>query len=545
MRAQLYRHGRYPGARVALWLDFGSELPQTHPFHAAAGLWIAELLTGALGCFVSPRAPSGRSLGGRVVRDLMVLDVDAAWVEALALALAHAHGTLPEAEQGALQQALEAFVGELDASVVAAVRADGEATPTVFNHYAQGHSRILRNRQQAAVIHPRFAWALRCEWPLRQAVEHERPLTSCLAQYYRVREASIRRMRALPTACVPPSAFATRLQQIDRLPATAVPKTTADWAVFGQLADGLDALVERAGLARASVLKPFQGGWESGRLALEQRLQAPLDLDAIQELMHCTYHYGVSPAVSRALADAGQSATLAKHPPAAFFPLWFGHYGLTRLAEMANRWQRLHGELSLARLSTTRGRTPQVALAWPALLNASAAHDGVRIIELSSRSALELEGQRLEHCVASYAIKCLLDESALFSLRDAAGEPLATIEVRVPAQGPVELLRQHALANQPPSARLQAIAERFVEQVLKPLPRAHIAAVQQQRQALGRQVRHLLGKPDTEQAPLDAAEQAQLAQAIAFAHPAAARRQGLMSYLQREGAPVLAAMCDA
>jgi len=101
-----------------------------------------------------------------------------------------------------------------------------------------------------------------------------------------------------------------------------------------------------------------------------------------------------------------------------------------------------------------------------------------------------------------------------------------------------------ALANEPPSTRLQAIAKRFVEQVLRALPQTHITAVQQQRRALGLRLRHLLGKPDTQPEPLAADEQAQLAAAIAFAHPAEARQQGLMPYLQSEGAAVLAAMID-
>lgn len=544
-RGLLYRQGRYPGARVALWLALADQLPQTHPWQGIAGLWIAELMSGALGCFASAKAPSGRSLGGRVVLDLAVLDSDAPWVEALAQALSRRAATLPEAEQGALQQALEAFVGELDPQVIAAVRADGEATPAAYNHYVQGSAPIQRNRQQAALSFPRFAGALRRDWPLRRTVEQGLPLTPALAHRYQVREASIRRLRTLPSACLPASSFITRLKQLDRWPANAVPKSSADWAVFITLADGLEALVERAGLAPANVLQPFQRGWEAGLLELEQRLQAPFDLDAIQELMHCAYHYGVRPAVSDALTESGRAPPLLKRPPPAFFPLWFGHYGLSRLAQMASRWQQRQGELSLRRMGVSGDRAGARTLTWPGLLRTGATHEGVRVVELTSCAALELEGQRLEHCVASYAIKCLLAESAIFSLRDGAGEPLATFEVRVQTRGAVTLLQQHARANQPPSPRLQAIAERFVTQVLHRLPPAHITAVRGQRRALGLKLRPLLSKPNTPADPLSATEQAAFAEAIAFAHPASVRRQGLLPYLRTEGAPLLVAMCDA
>jgi len=144
--------------------------------------------------------------------------------------------------------------------------------------------------------------------------------------------------------------------------------------------------------------------------------------------------------------------------------------------------------------------------------------------------------------VASYAIKCLLGESAIFSIRDGVGAPLSTFEVRLPVDGRPELLRHHATANAPPGEREQALAQRFVERVLARLPRERIGAVQQARRELGLRVRTLLGKPDTLQDPLTPEELGRLGEAIAVAHPAEARRAGVVAFLEEQGPSVLSAM---
>jgi hypothetical protein len=144
--------------------------------------------------------------------------------------------------------------------------------------------------------------------------------------------------------------------------------------------------------------------------------------------------------------------------------------------------------------------------------------------------------------VASYAIKCLLAESAIFSIRDGAGAPLSTFEVRVPADGPPELLRHHATANAAPCEQEQAVARRFIERVLAMLPGERIGSVQQAHRELGLRVRALLGKPDTLQEPLTPEELGRLGEAITIAHPAEARRAGVVAFLEQHGPAGLSAI---
>jgi hypothetical protein len=367
-------------------------------------------------------------------------------------------------------------------------------------------------------------------------------LTPSLAAQYRVREATIKRLRRLDRGCIPAEALSVAVKYADSLPPQAIPSSPEDWAVFLRLTPGLETLSQRAGIAPAKLLQPFRGGWTNGLGDLEERLRSPLDLDAILEMMHCAYQYGVLPTVAAALEEQGCSVALVETPPASFFPLWFGRYGLARLAEITQRWQEAHGQFSLERLSGSRMTGPGVPLVWPSLLDSGATHGGLRVVELTSRAALELEGRRLEHCVASYAIKCLLAESAIFSIREASGEPLSTFEVRVCAAAKPEVLQHHARANEMPSEKEQDIARRFVERVLARIPRDRIDTVQKARRELGLRVRGLLGKPDTLQEPLSPDELAHLGDAISIAHPSDARRRGLLRFLEEQGAEVLAAM---
>jgi hypothetical protein len=544
-RAVLFRAGARPGVRTALWVVVRpAMLAPGHAFDGAAGFWLVESNHGLVSCHASPQAPNGRSVGGRVVHGLPALDPDAEWLSDLAEGLARAPETDSSAdvERTVLRRAVSAFCAELDAEILAVMREDTEATPATYNHYCANNLVLRRNRLQAAASYPRFAPALRQDWGLQRAVDTGAELTPRLAALYGVQAATIKRLGRLPRECAPGAEMRKLCTYVDALPANMLPVSAEDWSVYRRLAPGLDALRRQANIAPTALLRPFDGGWAKGLLRLEQRLRAPLDFDAIVEMMHCAYHYGVRPAVAAAMRKIGRSAELAERAPAPFFPLWFGRYGLARLAEMARQWQEAHGRFSLERLGGKLAGDNQAALAWPALLTAGASHGSLRVVELTSRAALELEGQRLNHCVASYAVKCLLAESAIFSIRDMAGVPLSTFEVRVPAQGEPALLQHHAAGNEPPSPQEQGVAQRFVARVLARIPQQRIDAVLQRRRELGLRVRNLLGEPNTLQEPLSAQELSRLGEAIAFAHPAEARHAGLIAYLVKHGVPVLADM---
>lgn len=552
-RAVLYRGGPLPGFRTALHLDFGRRMTAAEPMAGFTGLWLAERENRVIGCYGCERVPEGWSIGGRVIHDLPVFGSENTWVEQLAAALAKATvggmscstdtadrlissaGSPEHMVRDLLREALDAFYAGLDPDVMAAVRAEGSLVIAAYNHYWTADGPQRRARVQAALTHPGFSGALRNDWRLRRAVDVGAPLTQALAERYQVRIGTIKRTRDLAPGCIAPSSLAATLKRVDALSANAVPVAAPDWEVFLTLDDGLKSLAQATGQDLGRFLFPFAKGWRAGLDALEEQLQAPLDIDAVFEMMHSAYVYGLRPAVQEALAGSGSKATVSEEPPAAFFPLWFGRYGLTRLVQMSSQWREAHGRFSLERLGAGTPRGEDASLAWPGLLPAGASHGDLHVVELTSRQALELEGRRLEHCVASYAIKCLTADSCIFSIRNRWGQPLSTFDVRLPSVGSPQLLRHHAHSNAAPSAELDAMAQRFVERVLTPLPRRRIEDVRRRRRAIGARVRGILGQPNQGQPPLTSGEWQSLAASISFAHPSEARRHGTVPFLLDQG----------
>ena len=298
-RARLFCGGALPGLRTALLLDFGGARLGTGALAGDRGLWLVEDTRGIVSAFACWRAPDPLAVGGRVIHEIPVLDPTGAWLDALAALLANAvvggretsaHAALlTRIERALLEAALRAFCAELDAEALAAVQAEGAETVAAYNHYVGGRGHQPRNRKQAAVTHPPFAALLRQDWRLRRTVAEGAPLIEALAARFSVRPGTVQRARALPPACFSPEGLASALKRIDRLPAHAVPNTEADWAVLRRLHDPLEALAETTASDLARFLKPFASGWQAGLAAIEAKLQGPLDIDAIYEMMHCAY----------------------------------------------------------------------------------------------------------------------------------------------------------------------------------------------------------------------------------------------------------------
>ena len=301
---------------------------------------------------------------------------------------------------------------------------------------------------------------------------------------------------------------------------------------LGDLADALSVEV-------LQLLKPFRAGWQAGLTSLAQQSGAPLELDAIFEMMQATYHYGVRPAL---LAGQDREDAIPRRAPASFFPLWFGRYGLGRLAILAQQWRQASVRFSLARLDADPAtREP---LTWPALLPGAHTRGPYRILELTSQSALEQEGHRLGHCVGTYVAPCLNQGCCIYAVRDRFGQSCSTFEVRLTAAGPL-LIQHTAQANQEPEAAEQTLVARYLERVLATVPSARVTAVIQERQAIAAGTVEWIERLDaleelgefTGEVEADRVEE--LARLTAFLHPAEAQREGIPAFLHSQGAVLL------
>jgi len=559
-RARLYRPGGQAGLRQALLLDFGVPVVLTGQSGAYLGLWLVEQADRKVFCHGVER-PSGRmAIGGRMLHQLAALDPGARWVSALAEQLAaqklvasssaraapdrpSERWILGQVEHALLMDALTRFCAELDPEVLAAVRTEARVMPAIFNAYCSTEGSERRNRLQAAQAFPWFSDALREDWRLRRSVAQGKPLAQALATRFQVKPRSIAHTRELSPPPATLSARMTLLKRLDALPPEYQPRNEPAWAQHLALSERLGDLAGALGVEPLQLLKPFRPGWQAGLTALERQSGAPLDLDAIFEMMQAAYHYGVRPALMAWQVEAGLPAVdLPRRPPASFYPLWFGRYGLGRLASLAQRWRQSIARFSLVRLEVD----PETCepLTWPALLPSAHTRGAYRILELTSQGALEQEGHRLGHCVGTYVAACLDQGCAIYSIRDRLGQSLSTFEVRLTEAGPL-LIQHKAFGNAEPQAAEQALVARYVEQVLAPVPAARVMAVCEERRAIAAGAVALIERLDAleENGELMGEVQDDIADGLArltdALHPSEAQRDGLPVFLFRQGAAVL------
>lgn len=567
-RAWLTQPATLPRLRQTLALTFDAPLVLSGQAQPCQGLWLVEQADRKVFCFATSQRPNPAQIGGRVVRDLALLDPAAPWVTDLAKQLAAQSLTSPAAgragpdrpsarwvlarvEATLLSAALSRFLAELDPEVLAAVRAEGDARAEVFNAYCGLPPTEQRNRLQAVTAYPWFAPVLRGDWSLRRAIAQGAPLTQTLAKHFQVKPSTITHLRALPGPVAPGTRMAL-LKQVDAVPVDYVPRSPGDWATFHELANPLIDLATLLQVDPPQLLKPFRGGWQAGRAALEAQAGAPLDLDAILAMMQAVYQFGVRPALQAAAPPGSADPAPPRQAPAAFYPLWFGRYGLGRLAAMTRHWRAGFARYSVRGLPTAAGEAAEAPrpLSWSPVLAGTHRRGPYRVLELTSQADLEQEGHCLGHCVGTYTANCLCWGSAVFSVRDRFGRSLSTFEVQLADSGPV-LVQHKALGNREPPAAEQALVAAFLQGVLATVPRERFAAIRAERESLaaGAQARleHLLvldaeGAMTGELAPDTAAILATIVQPL---HPAEARHEGVGPYLKRATPELLAAMATA
>lgn len=548
-RACWFPAGSRPGIRQALFIDLGVPAGAGDGLGRLRSLWLVEDLRRKLLLLGNERQAATAAVAGTVLRDLPVLDPASAWWRRVASTsaarvmqpmttagsrpwTARDQDLLAAVELDLLCQALTRFSQGLDGDLLAALNAEGAHGWETYNYYWNPDGTPNRNRLQAAQQFPFFISSIRADWLLRRGVERGAPLLRELTHRYQVHPRIIQQVRHLNSTLVPPEQRMPLLKRLDQLPAEYLPKSDKDWTAFLELSAPLEDLARLLGVELPRLARPFAQGWHVGRDLLSEKLGTDFDTAAIQEWMQATYRYGVVPRLASELTRG----TVNPHPPAAFFSLWFGHYGLARLAEMAARWQRLYRQFILERLGV---QDPGVdaQLGWQGLLGTSAGQfqGPYRILELTSRQALELEGREQQHCVASYAVKCLLGDSAIFSIRlRESGKTLSTFEVGLTLNKPT-LIRHHGACNEKPPADLQAVAENFIHHWLVPVPAEDIATLRAGRREVGAAIRGWLPKPDTPEIPLSDQERALLAEQVAFGHPAEVQRAGVLGFLGHQG----------
>ena len=140
--------------------------------------------------------------------------------------------------------------------------------------------------------------------------------------------------------------------------------------------------------------------------------------------------------------------------------------GILKQMRTSLRWHELQlrppaGEDALADEAVpkeTAARPDQ----WPAPLSESLKVGGLHAHFLTTAAQLRDEGLRMEHCVGSYAERCLFDGTNIVSLRKSDGRSVSTAELRLVGRGKrlgFEVVQHKAQRNACPSTEAaQALA---------------------------------------------------------------------------------------
>lgn len=97
------------------------------------------------------------------------------------------------------------------------------------------------------------------------------------------------------------------------------------------------------------------------------------------------------------------------------------------LADATRWWQAICRQPGQSRL--------KIQPSWPALPCLPWRNAAFQVIALCTQSALEEEGERMQHCLANYVSFCLLGNSHIVSVRDLSGNTLSTAEFELTEDG--------------------------------------------------------------------------------------------------------------
>lgn len=537
-RAVLYTNNELRCFKTALWIALENEHELAGSFAGYKGLWLVELTNHKVFVYGCRQKFYAKSIGGRVIHQLDILNSDADWIAILARHNSLSQVNIAEAlsdqkrleladslykvEHKLLHQVIQAFIAQLDTQTLQVLQAEGSGDNSSYNHYAAGSPEQQRNRIQAAKSYPWFSQALRQNWMLKRSVDQAEPLATELGRIYNIRPRTLRHFQREPHYAVSEADKSALTKLVDAYSADYFPRTKADQDVFLQLAKPLLGLADLLHLEPLQFAKPFSKGWKKGLDSLEQYLDAPLDLVLIIDMMQASFYYGVLP-----LLSSHKDLRHITRAPLSWYVKWFAIYGLKSLLTMANEWRLNRDEISIA-LFLEKNTSQE--LCWQPLLASVYQKSAYQIIELTSQQALQSEGDTLEHCVASYCVRCLTYASSIYSLRNCLGKLLSTFEIQF-IDGQVKLLQHYAHKGARPCAEEILLVGQFIKQLVKKVPVEKILRVEKDKQLLGQKILSQLQDPASVNQPrLEQSMLAQLQARVKFTHPATMNTQKIRAY---------------
>ncbi len=375
---------------------------------------------------------------------------------------------------------------------------------------------------QAQSAFPLFAEDIVTDQSLLLSVKQSTLKLETLAVHYKVSKKTIKNCRYLDLQTIKNEyeGLAEFIPHLDQLPSDYFPKAGQinDQKIFVKLLPQLNRLAKIINVSPHTLVKPFTKGWESGLSQIQKQSTYKIDVDLlvkeIIDMMNASYSYGIKPILEiEKLSD--------------WYPLWFGAYGLKRLVKLSQEWKINYERFSLGRLKLSDKKQ----ITWDALTSKTHAINTYYIHELTSQQELEQEGQQLDHCLGSYAEKCLKEKNFIYTLRNNKGESQSTFEVQY-KKGDFELTQHKAYDNNEPTEAQKEAVDKFITRVLSTNSESDVKQLDQQKTTLLATLENKLYSSDTNEAQLSAEENHTLQELVAITHPRQAKKEGILAYLK-------------
>lgn len=367
------------------------------------------------------------------------------------------------------------FLAHLDEDVIQAVCASGRA-PTVaqYNTYRRGEPTAARYRIQAAEAVPLLGYMLGEEnhraTRLRRLVDAGQPLWPALADTVGVPEETVRWLRG-KTADDVSDAWLGRIPELltslAHLPPEKRPKTRDDWTAYTDFALVIDR--PRTNPRHARWLQDLgRLGWVAARQKFEAMQATPSDLSEIADLLHeliGAVGGELLPHVARRWRYEREGDDEWQRLTSALETVFF-HSSILKQLRASLRWHALQllpleEDAPAADEASTQESTSRPDC-WPSPLKEPLKVGGLHAHFLTTPTQLRDEGLRMEHCVGSYADRCLFDGSNIVSFRKGDGRSVSTAELRLVERGKrlgFDVTQHQAQRNGDPSPEaLQALS---------------------------------------------------------------------------------------
>ena len=384
---------------------------------------------------------------------------------------------LVEIQSNHYRAATKRFVDGLNAEVIKSIRASG-LIPSVarYNAYQRGEASAARNRIQAAAAVPLLGYLLGAEdhraTRLRRLVDSGTPLWPALADTVGVPEEAVRWLRG-KTADEISDAWLGRipelLHSLARLPPEKRPRSRDEWTAYTDFALVLKHV--SSAQRRTFWLRDLARlGWIAARQKFAALGAAPSDLLEIVDLLR-EITGAVGGELLPLLAGYRRDDDPEWQRVSAAVETLFLETGLLKQLRTSLRWHELQllppieeeADLPAANDGADSADSTARLNHWPAPLTGPVKLGALSAHFLTTTSELRDEGLRMEHCVGSYASRCLFDGTTIVSLRKNDGRSLSTAELRLVGHGErlgFELVQHKAQRNGSPSAQAtQAMAQ--------------------------------------------------------------------------------------